>query len=622
MLTTVIEVKKPMIIGLTESWCHKDIEDSEIAIDGYTLFRKDRLVGIGGGVLLYVSEDLKAESVPVLNSHDFEDSIWCKVRISPSKTLLIGVCYRSTNSSHINNINLIDLLNKVTDLPDINQILIMGDFNYPGIDWENMSTSGGRDAESFHEKMNDYLFIQHVKFNTRHRINNVSSRLDLIFTNEEEMIGNISPEVPLGRSDHVGVLFQLELPTIVKTQAHEANSLNFQKADYDKMNLQFSQMNWHSLFADNSIESVWYEFKSTYQRIVCDCTPIYDPTKKKPPWRKARVKKHIKKKKEKWNLYKTTGRYIDLVNYNKQNNKAIKVMREAKTEYEGKLIRDFKKNLKPFHRYMRLKQSTKSTVRHLQKADGDMTTDDIEMSNLLLEFFSSVFTKEDVSTTLDLPEREIAHSMADVVITVQEVKEALSKLKENKAPGVDGIHPKILNRCSSTVCLPLQKIFQMTLVDGSLPRDWKDANVTALHKKGSKTDVGNYRPVSLTSVPCKILEGLIRSRILEHMNINNLSSTYQHGFTERRSCLTNLLTTLEVVTKNVDDGNCVDLIYFDYKKAFDKVAHHRLLCKLKSLGLSSNVICWIEGFLSNRRQRVVINGTKSEWSNVTSGVPQ
>ena len=71
-------------------------------------------------------------------------------------------------------------------------------------------------------------------------------------------------------------------------------------------------------------------------------------------------------------------------------------MREAKTEYEGQLIRDFKKNPKPFHRYMRLKQSTKSTVRHLQKADGDMTTDDIETSNLLLEFFSSVFTKEEL----------------------------------------------------------------------------------------------------------------------------------------------------------------------------------------------------------------------------------
>ena len=86
--------------------------------------------------------------------------------------------------------------------------------------------------------------------------------------------------------------------------------------------------------------------------------------------------------------------------------------------------------------------------------------------------------------------------------------------------------------------------------------------------------------------------------------------------------MTNLLTTLKMVRKNVDEGNCVDLIYFDYKKAFDKVAHHRLLCKLKSLGLNSTVICWIKGFLSNQRQRVVINVTKSEWSNVTSEISQ
>ena len=308
--------------------------------------------------------------------------------------------------------------------------------------------------------------------------------------------------------------------------------------------------------------------------------------------------------------------------YNAQNNKAVKVLREEKSKYEGKLIRNYKKNPKPFHRYMRLKQNTKATVRQLSKEDGSLTSSDAEAAELLQEFFTSVFTIEDITTAPDLQVKELSNEIENMLISKLEVIKALQKLQENKAPGVDGIHPKVLKRCCESLAFPLQLIFQKTPDEGHLPRDWRDANVTAVHKMGSKAEVGNYRPVSLTSVPCKVLESLVKSRMLQHLKDNNLLSDHQHGFTANRSCLTNLLTTLEMVTKAVDDGDCVDMIYFDYKKAFDKVAHHRLICKLKSFCFQGNLMQWIEGFLSDRRQRVVINGAKSAWSNVTSGVPQ
>ena len=504
------------------------------------------------------------------------------------------MCYRSTCSNHVNNAELLDLLTKASNLPDVSHVLIMGDFNYAGIDWEHMIIEGGRDAQLFHENALDNLLVQHVNFNMRHRVNNNPSRLDLIFTNEDEMIENITSEAPIGLSDHVGISFELVLSTNIIRQRHEANTLNFGKSDYEQMNAVFKAINWTDIFKNKAVESMWQSFKSLYNKVITRFTPLFDPTKKtKPPWRTSRVNRECTKKKVLWNKYKATGRYIDHLKYNTQNNKAVKVLREEKSKYEGKLICNYKKNPKPFHRYMRLKQNTKATVRQLSKEDGSLTSSDTEAAELLQEFFTSVFTIEDITTAPDLQVKELSNEIENMLISKLEVIKALQKLQENKAPGVDGIHPKVLKRCCESLAFPLQLIFQKTLDEGHLPRDWRDANVTALHKKGSKAEVGNYRPVSLTSVPCKVLESLVKSRMLQHLKDNNLLSDHQHGFTANRSCLTNLLTTLEMVTKAVDDGDCVDMIYFDYKKAFDKVAHHRLICKLKSFGFQGNLMQWI-----------------------------
>ena len=130
----------------------------------------------------------------------------------------------------------------------------------------------------------------------------------------------------------------------------------------------------------------------------------------------------------------------------------------------------------------------------------------------------------------------------------------------------------------------------MSLEEGIVPSEWKEANIRPLFKKGSRNKPDNYRQVSLTSVVCKLLETLIRDHMEEFLVKHKLINTSQNGFLKARLCLTNLLYFFEEITKWVDDGSPVDVVYLDFQKAFDKVPHQRLLLKLKAHGIGNDVI--------------------------------
>ena len=158
----------------------------------------------------------------------------------------------------------------------------------------------------------------------------------------------------------------------------------------------------------------------------------------------------------------------------------------------------------------------------------------------------------------------------------------LVKLKEGKAPGDDGFVPLFLKKVASEICYPLAEIFNSSLSEGVVPLDWRIANVTPIYKKGSRQDPGNYRPISLTSQIGKLLESIIRDSMVTHLKARKLIGSTQHGFTQKRSCLTNLLEFMEIITKHVDNGHPVDVIYLDFQKASDKVPHVRLIKKVKA----------------------------------------
>jgi hypothetical protein len=138
------------------------------------------------------------------------------------------------------------------------------------------------------------------------------------------------------------------------------------------------------------------------------------------------------------------------------------------------------------------------------------------------------------------------------------------------------IHPTLVKELAEQIAVPLSVIFNKSLQEGVVPPDWKLANVSPIFKKGNRTSASNYRPISLTSIICRLMESILRDAIVEHLKSNNLIRGSQHGFMPHRSCLTNLLEFLEVVTRLIDEGHSVDLLYLDFARAFDKVPHARL----------------------------------------------
>jgi hypothetical protein len=235
--------------------------------------------------------------------------------------------------------------------------------------------------------------------------------------------------------------------------------------------------------------------------------------------------------------------------------------------------------------------------------------------------FRSVFTVEDLGTLPQMP--GTPHDpIDDIVINVPGIEKQLLNLDPGKASGPDGLPNRLLKFGAHELAPVLIVIFNQSLSSGTVPSEWLLAHVTPIYKKGNRHLPENYRPVSLTSVPCKILEHVVCRHVLQHLEKNSILSSLQHGFRSGHSCESQLLVTMQDILQRIDNNNQVDLVILDFSKAFDVVPHQRLLTKLDHYGIRGQPLNWIRAFLSGRSPRVLVNGEMSNAVPVTSGVPQ
>ena len=212
--------------------------------------------------------------------------------------------------------------------------------------------------------------------------------------------------------------------------------------------------------------------------------------------------------------------------------------------------------------------------------------------------------------------------MNNIYVSEDGVRKLLQKSNPRKATGPDMIPARLLKECAEELAPILAIIYSKSLQTGKVPDDWKKANVSAVFKKGQLYDPANYRPVSLTCLCCKILEHIIVSSVMKHVDTQSILTDCQHGFRARRSCESQLVTLTHDLASSLDNGKQTDMVVLDFSKAFDRVPHQRLLRKLHHYGIRGSTYHWISSFLSGRTQKVIIEWCSSDSVPVVSGVPQ
>ena len=366
------------------------------------------------------------------------------------------------------------------------------------------------------------------------------------------------------------------------------------------------------------------------------------------PWINQEIRRLMRKRDKLYKRMKRSGRPSDTKKFLEYKHLVRRVIDRAYERYLGDILgintttqqeenSPPKVNTKKMYSLLKHSKQDSSGVAPL-KSDGRTLSDDCEKSNALNRQFQSVFSPKSPERLSSLAQRKFQElndqgcnlpfqpspysQMPQIQISVKGIEKLLKSLNPHKAAGPDQFKPIVLQTLHAELAPILQVIFQKSLDSGKLPHIWKEANVSPIFKKGDKSDPANYRPISLTCVLCKVLEHIVTSNLTKHLANSNILFELQHGFREKRSCETQLVMLVDEISKSMQMGKQTDLILLDFSKAFDKVAHQKLISKLYFYGIRGKTLSWVKDFLDSRSQAVVLNGVKSDKIAVSSGVPQ
>ena len=610
----LVDTLQPDIMTVSETWLKDTVTDREVTdLDTYRLYRKDREDIRGGGVIMLVKKTIWSTQRKDLESPriDHNEIIAVEVRPRPGLSFIAISAYRSQmdpSPAFLENLDSV-LTNCMTY--DNNNFLILGDYNYPEINWiPELDDSLPKHCRDLILLCNRYDLRQ-LNYNPSTKDGNI---LDLVITNLNETFTPILARTYPFRSDHYLLEFVIATETH-KTKPIPRHVFNFNRADMVSLKEDIISID---LSKYDQIDNMWHHFRTKIINALDRRVPrIRIKNKTSPPWIDADI---TQMSRQKHSALKKALKTQSSIHWDNFKNIRNRLKNRVNWKYKNFIIQitdTLVTKPKSFWNLLASRTKNKSTPSHLISNNIEIT-DPKAKATTFNEFFHSIFKKWDKPT----PDCAVIENdnLSTVTLTTEDVTAALKQVDASKAQGPDGIPTRLLKDCAEEITPKLLTLFNASLAQGIVPVQWKEANVVPVFKKGDPTNASNYRPISLLPVISKNFERCIYNKIID--NIRPQITKHQHGFLARSSTNTQLLTFFSKINNILDSRSQCDIIYFDLSKAFDSVPHPPLLAKLKTFGICGNLHNWFKSYLSDRMQRVTLDGRTSDWLPVTSGVPQ
>ena len=617
---------QPDIIAISENWLTTSNKDS-FNLNGYQSFHVVRTWGLHGGVSVFVRNNISANLISNY-SYSNQDIEICSISLKiRDQKFNIAAIYRP-RSKRVRVSEFSEIISDIlsNDIFAKSNTILIGDFNINLLDHVSHQNTSNYIATI--QSLN-YLPVicRPTRFPQGNQRGN-EALLDHIYVNftPPSTYGILKYDI----TDHLPIFINILLPDQSESANYKIKFRMFNENKRQMFTRRLCGVDWEVLLSDDNVDNNYNIFHDTFSQLYNSHFPIVTrevSTKRiKNPWITSGLLTSIKRKSTMYQDYKS-GLVTELA-YKTYKNRVTSLTRRLKKDYYRRVFSNFKNNTKKL--WQTINSLTKPPPPKQQfnsiLTENGILNDARHISNAN-KFFTAVATKlesklpEAQSDPLSYLQGNFPNSMQIPVISMNDIFREIKTLKVKKC-NLDDFSPLIVKENAHILGSPLKLLFNQSIQQGKFPERLKCARVIPIYKKGQKSDMNNYRPISLLNIFSKIFEKVVKTRLVNYMSENNILNANQYGFQKGKSTQDALTAFSKMLYNEIEKSNKVLSIFVDFSKAFDTVPHELLIQKLEFYGIRGILNEWFKDYLSNRSQQTYIDGILSNTNSIPFGVPQ